>query len=324
MAYKFEKLPQLVDKRGKLASKGNYSKRTRVITTRVWHHSLTKKALLGSTAEAFANFHVNTHGWPRVGYAIIIEPRNIIHTKNGPRARIVFANDIDRRTYHAGDSNQYSLGICVAGDYRTEQLDEPTIASIAELHEALVSDKIGQVDKAHQEMPGYAWKECCAFDYKKAFKYESESKSKPKSVPGTYKIQEGDTFWSIAKGMKGITVSDITKANPGVNPNKLRVGQVINLGNSKSKNNKPAQSKPKPKKKYVQLPKTSSSWRVYPTNKAPVKGNEKGFLNPKKFGGLEYEVLGNPQKDVYTIKTKDYGKVNIYSAKSTGAKIVSK
>ncbi|MBN6890056.1 N-acetylmuramoyl-L-alanine amidase CwlA [Cytobacillus horneckiae] len=82
--------------------------------------------------------------------------------------------------------------------------------------------------------------------------------------------------------------------------------------------------KPKPKKKYVQLPETSSSWRVYPTNKAPVKGNEKGFLNPKKFGGLEYEVLGNPQKDVYTIKTSDFGKVNIYAAKSTGAKIVSK
>lgn len=79
-------------------------------------------------------------------------------------------------------------------------------------------------------------------------------------------------------------------------------------------------SKPKlkPKKKYLQLPESSDSWRVYPLNKAPVKGNEKGFLNPKKFGGLEYEVLGNPQKDVYTIKTKDYGKVNIYTAKSTG------
>lgn len=78
------------------------------------------------------------------------------------------------------------------------------------------------------------------------------------------------------------------------------------------------------KKKYVVLPSTVSSWRVYPINKAPVKGNEKGFLNPKKFGGLEYTILGNPQKDVYTIQTSDFGKANIYAAGSTGAKIVEK
>ena len=78
------------------------------------------------------------------------------------------------------------------------------------------------------------------------------------------------------------------------------------------------------KKKYIQLPKTSDSWRVYPTGKSPVKGNEKGFLNPKKFGGLEYEVLATPQTDLYTIKTGDFGKVNIYAASSTGAKVVTK
>ena len=76
--------------------------------------------------------------------------------------------------------------------------------------------------------------------------------------------------------------------------------------------------------KYITLPKTSDSWRVYPTNKAPIKGNEKGFLNPKKFGGLEYEILSNPQTDIYTIKTGDFGKVNIYAAPSTGAKITTK
>ncbi|MBD8004778.1 M23 family metallopeptidase [Bacillus norwichensis] len=69
------------------------------------------------------------------------------------------------------------------------------------------------------------------------------------------------------------------------------------------------------------LPKTSSSWRIYPTNKRPVKGNEVGFLNPKKFGGLEYEIIGNPQNDVYTIQTAHFGKVNIYAASGTGAKI---
>ncbi|WP_202776675.1 peptidoglycan recognition protein family protein [Heyndrickxia vini] len=90
-------------------------------------------------------------------------------------------------------------------------------------------------------------------------------------------------------------------------------------GASKNETHPGSASKPKPKKVY--LPRTDSSWRVYPLDKAPVKGNEVGFLNPKKFGGLSYDILGEPQKDVYTIKTDDFGKVNIYAAPSTGAVI---
>lgn len=75
------------------------------------------------------------------------------------------------------------------------------------------------------------------------------------------------------------------------------------------------------KKKTVTLPASASSWRVYPTNKAPVVGNECGYLYPSKFGGLTYDILATPQTDVVTIKTRDYGKVNIYVAKSTGATI---
>ena len=73
------------------------------------------------------------------------------------------------------------------------------------------------------------------------------------------------------------------------------------------------------KKKTVTLPASASRWRVYPTNKAPVVGNECGYLYPSKFGGLTYDILATPQTDVVTIKTRDYGKVNIYVAKSTGA-----
>ena len=73
------------------------------------------------------------------------------------------------------------------------------------------------------------------------------------------------------------------------------------------------------KKKTVTLPASATSWRVYPTSKAPVVGNECGYLYPSKFGGLTYDILATPQTDVVTIKTRDYGKVNIYVAKSTGA-----
>ncbi|GLB61944.1 hypothetical protein NCCP133_40730 [Cytobacillus sp. NCCP-133] len=34
-----------------------------------------------------------------------------------------------------------------------------------------VKDGIGKRDKSHQGMPGYSWKACCVFDYKKVFKF---------------------------------------------------------------------------------------------------------------------------------------------------------
>ncbi|MGY6209743.1 peptidoglycan-binding protein [Cytobacillus firmus] len=232
MAYAFEKLPQLVDKRGKLPRSGSYSRRTKKITDRVWHHSLTLSHLGGSDAESFADYHVSL-GWPGVGYHFVIEPKNKVNTPKGKRARIVYANDINLRTYHVGDSNQFSLGICVAGDYRTEKLDDATKATIDELQEALVRDGIGQRDKSHQEMPGYSWKACCVFDYQKVFAFlngEIISNTSPK----TYVIQEGDTFWGLANNIDGITVNDLIVANPGVDPKKLKVGQKIKLGKAKN------------------------------------------------------------------------------------------
>ncbi len=238
MTYKFQQLPQLVDKRGKLPSKGSYNKRAngvKSITTRVWHHSLTKLSAGGSNIVSFANFHVGTNGWPEIAYHLIIDPNTIINGK----AAIYYCVDISKRSYHVGNSNTIGLGICVIGDYRTDKLSPAAIASIIDLRNALIKDGIGKYDKSHNEMPGYSWKACCVYDYNKAFKDILEtiapgSNQKPASPPDLYTIQEGDTFWSIAEkdGPAGITVNDLIAANPDVEPTKLKVGQTIKLGKS--------------------------------------------------------------------------------------------
>ena len=77
---------------------------------------------------------------------------------------------------------------------------------------------------------------------------------------------------------------------------------------------------PTPTKQTLYLPSSATKWRVYKLNVVPKVGNECGYLYPSKFGGLKYEILRwTDYKDVCVIKTRDYGQVQIYVAKSTGA-----
>jgi murein DD-endopeptidase MepM/ murein hydrolase activator NlpD len=45
---------------------------------------------------------------------------------------------------------------------------------------------------------------------------------------GTYAIRGGDTFWKISQA-RGVSVQAIQDVNPGVVPEKLQIGQTINL-----------------------------------------------------------------------------------------------
>ncbi|OHX53894.1 hypothetical protein BB776_01575 [Planococcus salinarum] len=325
----FLALPSLVDMRNSLPKDRNYLARNKRISTRVWHHSLTLSHLPGSDAASFAKYHIEANGWPGVAYAIIVEPKNVVETPRGKRARIVWAHDFDRRTYHAGNANDYSLGICVAGDYRNERMRDFVKETIDELQAALVADGIGREDKSHHEMPGYSWKACCVFDYKGAFKFLNQQ-TFIKPVPATYTIQQGDTFWNIAHNMDGISVADLLAANPEVDPKALRLGQIIQLGEAKgaagAKKNAPPSAPVEQQlamKEFVALPKTATTWKTYRLQVHPVAKNSDWSLTPARFGGLEYEILARPQRDVVTIMTSK-GKRNIYVAPATGAKIYLK
>lgn len=146
-----------------------------------------------------------------------------------------------------------------------------------------------------------------------------------------------DSAIQQAKSIKGYVKSSVTNqivvdyrssaASTGgyrvKNANGKQLGYFANLANAKSlcdknpgskvydSNNNVIYSNSKTTL-YANLYPVRSSWNVYPTDKAPVSGNQCGSLNPLAYGGLSYEVLKNVGNDVYHIRTQNYGLVSIY------------
>jgi hypothetical protein len=73
-----------------------------------------------------------------------------------------------------------------------------------------------------------------------------------------------------------------------------------------------------PNKLY--LPPSVWIWHIYkPEGPYTLPYALKGTLNPKMFGGLTYDILGNPAPHIYLIQTQMFGKVAIYAGPDTVA-----
>jgi N-acetyl-anhydromuramyl-L-alanine amidase AmpD len=148
----FQQLPQLVDVRGSVKRNGSYQKRSlSQITGIARHHSATTSG----DAFSFANYHVDTLGWPSVGYHFVI-------TKDGT---IQWANGIDRVSYHVGNNNTPLIGVCLVGSGSFTEAQE---RSFFDLQAALrgtdgVEVSISDV-KGHREYPGHSSNTCPGID----------------------------------------------------------------------------------------------------------------------------------------------------------------
>ncbi|HKK77087.1 MAG TPA: peptidoglycan recognition family protein [Saprospiraceae bacterium] len=79
----------------------------------VIHHSATNDG----SPEAYALYHVETRGWPGIGYHFVIQ-------KDGG---IYQTNRLETISYHVSGQNTNSIGICLTGNYDQQQ---PPIAQL--------------------------------------------------------------------------------------------------------------------------------------------------------------------------------------------------
>ncbi|MGD6845213.1 N-acetylmuramoyl-L-alanine amidase [Bacillus infantis] len=149
-------IPKYKDIRKTIRRNGSYPYvGTAVKDTHVIHHSMTAQHLGGSTPQGFADYHIDSNGWPGIAYAFVI----------GVDGTIYQCDDLDRRTYHAGNTNTRSIGTCLIGDFRKEGAAEvPSPEQLESLY--LLNRDLYKVlpnmkrTIGHQECPGYAWKNC--------------------------------------------------------------------------------------------------------------------------------------------------------------------
>ncbi|MCR8656916.1 peptidoglycan recognition protein family protein [Paenibacillus endoradicis] len=141
---------QIIDLKGRLPvhkTKKYNSRKASDIRSLAIHHSLT----LSGSAQAFATYHVNTNGWPGIAYTYVIDRDGTIN------------QCLDHTTvgYHVGNSNKHALGICLVGDFRTQQPTDAQYKSALELVKWLQLQLPSAVEvKGHSQYPGYSWKAC--------------------------------------------------------------------------------------------------------------------------------------------------------------------
>ena len=93
------------------------------------HHSAAPANI---PVETIATYHVKTKSWPSIGYHFCI----------GPDGAIYQVNRLETISYHAGVANDYTVGICVEGDFRHGLIPTPKQIESAGHLAAWLSEKL--------------------------------------------------------------------------------------------------------------------------------------------------------------------------------------
>lgn len=111
----------------------------------VWHHSAVA---VDSSAQAIAEYHVGTLGWPGIGYSWLIHWDGTIE----------YVGDMKTIRYQVAGRNNETMGICIPGDWRNTDPPQAALEASRQLWRYLKTTMPWLELKAHREvaLPGYA------------------------------------------------------------------------------------------------------------------------------------------------------------------------
>lgn len=93
------------------------------ITTAIIHHSACCNPSTDKTPAQIANYHVYTHKWPGIGYHFLIDEEGKAYQTNW----------LSHISYHAQQTNPYSLGICLLGNFTQLTPTNPQLTTTSKL-----------------------------------------------------------------------------------------------------------------------------------------------------------------------------------------------
>ncbi|MER2598268.1 MAG: N-acetylmuramoyl-L-alanine amidase [Caldilineales bacterium] len=105
----------VVDRLVKHAEKSYATRPRTAITHLCVHHSAAAATV---PVEHIAQYHVEQQGWPGIGYHYYVKPDGVIY----------LTQRLETVSWHVTHNNDYSVGVCVSGDFT---YDPPPAAQIA-------------------------------------------------------------------------------------------------------------------------------------------------------------------------------------------------
>lgn len=158
-------------------------------------------------------------GFAKIGYHFIVHLDGSVST----------GRKLEEPGAHVSGHNATTIGIAYVGGVDANDVNKAIDTRTQAQKDALfllVSDLKRQFPNAevlgHRDFPGVA-KACPSFDTRKW--WASASKPAPKKA---HKVAKGETLYAVARKY-GTTVGNIAAANPGIDVNSLKIGQVITL-----------------------------------------------------------------------------------------------
>ena len=146
------KVIDLIDKLPTHKSKKYPYRALQSIDTIAIHHSLTSDLRGSKDVYAFAQYHVTHNDWPGIGYHYVIDNDGTVYK----------TNPAINKSYHVGKHNKRSIGICLVGDFRTDELPYVQYEAMYELVQTCMKVYKIDIDRVlgHSEFSGYSWKKC--------------------------------------------------------------------------------------------------------------------------------------------------------------------